>query len=95
MCIIGGIRHEERILEHGGRLDRRVVLQATAGVRAQGRGAEIGPDVRSAAALPPEFDVVDVGRVAFLERRQKFMLRAIEAAHAGVGLGPEIKVEGR
>ena len=51
---------EEGVLEHGGRLDGRVILEAPASVGAGQRGARIGPDVRPPAAPFPEFDIVDV-----------------------------------
>src|SRR5271166_1945376 len=85
---------DKGVFQHGGRLDGRVVFEAAAGVGAQRRGARIGPDVRTPAAAFAEFDVVDVRGGAGLEQRQQLMLGPIEAAHAGIGLGPDNEVQG-
>ncbi len=85
---------EDGVLEHGGRLDGRMVLETAACVGAERRGAGIGPEVRAPAAAFAEFDVVDVRRGPLLEQRQKLMLRAIEAAHASVGLRPDNEIQG-
>jgi hypothetical protein len=39
-------------------------------------------------------DVVDVQRSALLEQREEFVLGAVEAAHAGVGLCPNNEIQG-
>ena len=69
-------------------------LRPAAGVGAERGGARIGPDIRAPAAAFAELDVVDVRGGAGLEQRQQLMLGPIEAAHAGVGLGPDDEVEG-
>ena len=51
---------EEGVLEHGGRLDGRMVLEAATGVGPERRGARIRSDVRAPATAFSEFDVVDV-----------------------------------
>ena len=38
---------EERVLEHGGGLDGRMVFESSAGVGAKRRGARVGPEVRA------------------------------------------------
>jgi Recombinase len=85
---------EERVLEHGARLDGRMVLEAASGVGPERRGARIGPDVRAPATTFVEFDVVDVRHSPFLEQRQEFMLGAVETAHADVGLRPDDEIQG-
>src|SRR5580658_2689166 len=84
---------EERVLDHCGRLNRRMVLEASARVRAQRGGAGISPDVRAPAALLAEFDIVDVRGGSILKQRQELVLGAIEAAHARIGLGPYDEIE--
>jgi hypothetical protein len=58
---------EERVLEHGGWLDGRVILEPSGGIGAERRGARISPDVRAPATAFTEFDVVDVRSGAVLE----------------------------
>ena len=62
---------EEGVLEHGGGLDRRMMLQAPAGVGAQRGGAGISPHIRPPAALPAQFDIVDVRRLALFWKKSK------------------------
>ena len=85
---------EERVLEHCGWLHCRMVLKTTASIGAKGRGSRIGPDIRAPATAFAELNVVDVLGYALLEQRQEFVLRAVEAPHAGVGLRPDDEVEG-
>jgi len=40
-----------------------------------------------------QFDIVDVGRLADLEHRQQFVPGAPQTSHAGIGLGPDDKVQ--
>jgi hypothetical protein len=88
------VRFQQRVLEHRGRLDGRMVLEATAGVGAERGGAGIGPDVRAPAPAFAELDVVDVRGGTVLEHRQQLVLGPVEAAHAGVGLRPDYQIEG-
>ena len=51
---------QQRVLDHRGRLDGRMVLKAWGGVGAKRGGAGIGPDVRAPAPAFAELDLVDV-----------------------------------
>src|ERR1700729_2636517 len=68
-------------------------LSPRRGIGAERRSARIGPDVRAPTTAFAQFDIVDVRAAPFREQGQKFMLRAIEAAHAGVGLRPDDEVQ--
>ena len=70
-----------------------MVFESSACIGAKRRGARIGPDVRAPTTAFSEVDVVDVCSGAFLEQGQKFMLRPIETAHAGVGLRPDDEIQ--
>ena len=48
----------------------------------------------SASDRVAQFDIVDVRGGAVLEQRQEFVLGAVEAAHAGVGLRPDDEIQG-
>jgi hypothetical protein len=56
-------------------------------------GDRLDEVVRGTPAALSQFNVVDVRSSPFLEQRQKFMLRAVETAHAGVGFHPDDQVE--
>ena len=84
---------QKGVFEHRGRLDRRVVLKAAAGVGAKRRSARIRPDVRAPAPPLAELDIVDVRGGAVPEQGQQLVLGAVEAAHSGVGLRPHDKIE--
>lgn len=58
---------EQRVFQHGNRLDSGVVPQAFARVGAQARSAWIGPNIRSPATVFAELDVINVGCIALLE----------------------------
>jgi len=75
-------------------LDCRVILKPTASVGAERGGARIGIGVRAPAPARAEIDFIHVRGRALLEQRQKLMLRAIEAAHAGIRLRSDNEVEG-
>ena len=51
------------------------------------------PDIGPVAAVPPEFDCVEVRRIANPVDEDQFVLRAVERAHASIGLVPHAKVE--
>ena len=65
---------QQRIFEHRGRFDSRMVLKPASSVRAHRGGAGIGPDVRAPAPALAELDIVDVGSGAVLEQGQEFVL---------------------
>jgi hypothetical protein len=71
-----------------------MVFESSAGIGAKRRGARIGPDVRAPTTAFAQLDIVDVRAAPFREQGQKFMLRAVEAAHAGVGLRPDDEIQG-
>ena len=68
----------QRLDQHRGGLDRWVVLEPLSRIGALRRRARIGPEVRSMASFPTELDIVDVSDFAFLEDRQKLVLRSVE-----------------
>lgn len=91
---VAPVRHVvQRIDEHGDGLHGRVVLEPLPGIGAQGRGARVGPKVRSMPALSSEIDVVHRLSVALLEDGDEFMLRSIKAAHPRIGLRPHDEIE--
>ena len=57
---------EQRIFQHGNRLDGRVVLQSIARFGAQA-SARIGPNIRSRTPLLAALDVIKVGCPSLLE----------------------------
>ena len=56
--------------------------------------ARIGPYVGAMTTSLTQ-RVVHMGRSPLLEQRQQFVLRAIEAAHSGVGRRPDDKIDGK
>ena len=74
------------------RLHGRVHGEVVVTRGAEGVDAGIGPDVRAVAAVLAELDVVDVRRVARLEDEDQLVLRAVERAHAAIGLRPDAEV---
>jgi hypothetical protein len=59
------VRSRRAVLEHRGRLDRRVILKPAASVGTERRGTGVGPHVRAPPAALAEVDVVHVRGVTF------------------------------
>jgi hypothetical protein len=72
-----------------------MILKALPGIRAERRRTRIRPHIGAITTSLPEHDVVDMRCNPLLEKRQQFMLRAVKAAHAGIGLCPYDKVDGK
>ena len=49
--------------------------------------------MRAVAAMSPELNIVDMRSRPVLENEDEFVLRAIKAAHAGVRLCPDAKID--
>ena len=49
----------------------------------------VGPEIGPVAAVPAEFDIVDMPARSRLEDEDQFVLRPVERSHAAVGLGPD------
>ena len=75
---------EEGVFEHGDGLDGRMRAKTLAGIRAEGGGTGIGPDVGSPPTMAPELDIVDVRRSSFLEEREELVRAPVQAAHPGI-----------
>ena len=67
----------------------RQLFQAS---RAQGVDAGVIPDVRAIAPMLAQLEIIDVPSAAVLPHEDQFVLAAIEAAHASVGLVPNTEV---
>ena len=55
--------------------------------------AGVVPDVRARAAVAPEFDIIEVRRLADPKHADELMLAAIEASLAGVRLDPHRQIQ--
>ena len=86
---------DERILQHRCWLDRGMIIKTLTGIRPERRRARIRPHIGAITSSFPERDVVDVRRCPLLEKRQRFVLRAVKAAHPGIGLCPDDKIDGK
>src|SRR5437764_12186434 len=60
--------------------------------RAHRIDASIVPDISPIATILAELKIVDVHGAPGLPHEHQFMLRAVERAHAGVGLVPDTEV---
>ena len=82
-AILDGIGDERH------RLDGRMHGERFVASCAEAVDAWIGPDVGAVASVLAELEVVDMRCRSDLEDGDEFVLRAVEGAHAGVGLGPD------
>src|SRR5260221_12296107 len=60
--------------------------------RAQRADAGIVPDIRAIAPMLAELEIIDVRGGPGLPYEHQLMLRAVERAHAGIGLVPDTEV---
>src|SRR5262249_22872857 len=51
------------------------------------------PNIGSVAAMPAEFNVIDVRAITDFENGDEFVLGAVEGSHATIVLVPDAKVE--
>ena len=73
-------------------LDRRVHGKFGTAVLAKGIHPWVIPDVCAITTKTPQLDIVDMWRGTLLENKHQFVLRSVEAAHAGISLCPDTKV---
>jgi len=82
----------DRISHQRDRFDGRVHGKFLKPPGARGADPGILPDIRATAAILAEFKVIDVGARTGFPDKDEFVLAAVEAAHAGIGLGPDAQV---
>ena len=85
---------EERVLEHRGRLDGRMVLEARRASEPSDEAPGYVQTFERQRPRLPSSTLLTWGADPFLNSGRQFVLRAIEAAHAGVGLRPDDEIEG-
>ena len=83
---------EDGVGDERDRFDRRMHGKLGVPLLAEGVHAGIGPDIGAVASEAAQFDIVDVAGSAVFEHEDQFVLGAVEATHAGIGLGPDAEV---
>ena len=61
--------------------------------RSHAIGTCIAPDIRSSATILAALDIINVGRIALLEERQKLVLGPVKTARFDIGLGPHDEID--
>ncbi len=82
----------DRVGHQGHRLYGRMHPQQLVPIGAEGVHAPIAPEVRPRAPFLSQLEIVDVRRIPLLQHQDELVLGSVEAAHAGVGLGPNAQV---
>src|SRR5262245_60642979 len=74
------------------RLDRRMARQLFIAGFSEAVDARIRPHIGAVAAMLAELNIIDMGRGARLIDEDQFVLAAVEAPHAPIGLGPHAEI---
>src|SRR5262249_8651827 len=83
---------EDRVGYQSYRFNGRVHGKFGISIAAKGVEACVVPDIASVSTKATQFNVVDMWGAALLEHEDQFMLRAVKASHASVGLRPDTEV---
>src|SRR5258708_6413844 len=91
---IAASRHiHDRIGNQPRRLYRRMQCQILAPAATQGINRGIVPDIGTVAAVPAEFDHIEMGRASDPGNKDQFVLGSVQRSHSCIRLVPDTQVQ--